>query len=102
MTGGQSLKLWMKGQAAFSARAMMFGISATHLTKTRDAFAQAVTPAVGSMLASPGMGSWDPEPDYFFHWWRDAAVVMGAINTLSRNAPCEMARKKWNRIFDKA
>lgn len=98
----QPLKLWMKQQAAFSARAILSGISATHLTKVRDVFAQSVTPAAGSMLASPGMGNWDPEPDYFFHWWRDAAVVMGAINTLSRNASSEGAVKKWNRLFDTA
>lgn len=33
----------------------------------------------GSVLASPVSAHYDPEPDYFFHWLRDSAVVMGAV-----------------------
>ncbi|MDB5491647.1 MAG: amyD [Micavibrio sp.] len=89
-------------QSRASARGLLRCISATGLTKKREAFAQAVTPEKGSVLASPGMGNWDPDPDYFFHWWRDAAVVMGALNTLSRNARCKATQEKWNHVFDDA
>ena len=28
------------------------------------------------------LGAYDPEPDYFFHWYRDAAVVAEAMREL--------------------
>ena len=31
------------------------------------------------MLASTALGSWDPDPDYFFHWLRDSALVVDAL-----------------------
>lgn len=102
MPAKRSFQSELKAQLSASARGLLTGMSATHLTKRRDAFAQVVTPATGSILASPGIANWDPEPDYFFHWWRDAAVVMGAINTLSRMAKSDRTRKKWNRTFDEA
>ena len=28
------------------------------------------------------LGAYDPEPDYFFHWFRDSAVVVDALRIL--------------------
>ena len=33
-------------------------------------------------MASPVLAAYDPEPDYFFHWYRDSAVVMDALRLL--------------------
>ena len=30
-------------------------------------------------MASTALGSWDPDPDYFFHWLRDSALVIDAL-----------------------
>ena len=34
------------------------------------------------MLASPALAAYDPDPDYFFHWLRDSAVVIDALRVL--------------------
>jgi glucoamylase len=58
----------------------MFGaISASHLVKERRGFGQTIRPLPGSVLASTSLGSWDPDPDYFFHWLRDSAIVIDAL-----------------------
>ncbi len=49
---------WMERQYQISAEAMLHTISA------RD------------LLASIEMASYDPDPDYFFHWLRDSALFM--------------------------
>ena len=36
----------------------------------------------GSIVASPVLADWDPDPDYFFHWFRDSAVVIDALRLL--------------------
>ncbi len=33
-------------------------------------------------MASPVLAAYDPEPDYFFHWYRDSALVMDALRLL--------------------
>lgn len=53
--------------------------SATHLTREREGFGWTLQPAAGSVLASPRVAAWDPEPDYFHHWTRDAAIVLRAV-----------------------
>lgn len=75
-------------------------ISATHLRRVRDVFGQQAVPARGSVLASPVMASWDPEPDYFFHWLRDSAIVMDAVVILSRHAASAAERRHWNGHFE--
>ena len=51
---------------------------------------QTITPVVGVVVAAPlGKRS---EPDYFFHWVRDSALVMGEIAGLASNSSgCERA-----------
>jgi glucoamylase len=73
---------WMERQYHLSARAMMGALSATHLVKERRPFGQTIRPVRGSVLASPVIASYDPDPDYFFHWARDSAVVIDALRHL--------------------
>src|SRR5579863_8963019 len=58
---------------------MLRAVSATNLVKDRPGFGQRVVPRPGSMLASPVPAAYDPDPDYFFHWFRDSAIVIDAL-----------------------
>jgi glucoamylase len=73
------LRDWLARQNDVSAALMLRAISPTHLVKERRGFGQTIRPAPGSVLASPALGSWDPDPDYFFHWLRDSALVIDAL-----------------------
>jgi len=73
---------WMMRQYQTCAVAMPRAISATDLVKERRGFAQTIRPARGSVLASTELASYDPDPDYFFHWLRDSALVMDALRLL--------------------
>ena len=79
---GGSLAEWMDRQFDLSAAAMLQCVSAVHLVKSRPAFGQMIRPTPGSVLASPTIAAYDPDPDYFFHWLRDSAVVVDALATL--------------------
>jgi glucoamylase len=70
---------WIAAETQFAADAMLGAISATHLAIERPGFGQRVIPRPGSVLASPVPAHYDPEPDYFFHWFRDSAIVMDAL-----------------------
>jgi glucoamylase len=78
----EPLDLWIERQYRHSAVAMMRSVSAVGIVKTRPGFAQTVRPRKGSIVASPVLGAYDPEPDYFFHWFRDSAVVIDALRIL--------------------
>ncbi|HMF05574.1 MAG TPA: glycoside hydrolase family 15 protein [Methylocella sp.] len=80
--GEQRLSQWIERQYALSASLMLRAISATHLVKERPGFGQTIRPVRGSILASTALGAWDPDPDYFFHWLRDSAVVVDALRHL--------------------
>lgn len=73
---------WIERQYRRSAEHMLRAISATDLVKERRPFGMAVRPVRGSVLASPVIASYDPDPDYFFHWARDSAVVIDALRVL--------------------
>src|SRR5450755_2840038 len=73
---------WIDRQYQLSSAAMLQNISAIHLVKERPPFGQIIRPAKGSVLASPVMAAYDPYPDYFFHWFRDSAIVIDAARTL--------------------
>lgn len=77
-----SLVTWLERQYRFAATAMLRSVSATSLVKTRPDFGQTVVPHPGSVLASPEVAAYDPDPDYFFHWFRDSALVMDAVRVL--------------------
>ena len=70
---------WIDQEARFAAGAMLRAVSATDLVKERPGFGQRVAPRPGSVLASPVLASYDPDPDYFFHWFRDSAIVIDAL-----------------------
>jgi glucoamylase len=70
---------WAREQHSFCAKAMLRAVSATTLVKHRPALGQTVHPARGSIVASPEMAAYDPNPDYFFHWLRDSAIVADAL-----------------------
>ena len=74
-----NLDQWIADEARFAASAMLGAISATQLVKERPGFGQRMVPRPGSILASPVPAAYDPDPDYFFHWFRDSAIVIDAL-----------------------
>ncbi|WP_193369465.1 glycoside hydrolase family 15 protein [Pelagibius marinus] len=94
------LEAWVEKQAHISAAAMERAISATGLIRRRRVFGQVVVPAPGSVLASPVIADWDPEPDYFFHWVRDSAIVMRTVADLMAAATSGSERDRWRRHFE--
>ena len=70
---------WIEEEARFAAGAMLRAVSATRITKERPGFGQRIVPRPGSVAASPVLAAYDPDPDYFFHWFRDAAIVIDAL-----------------------
>lgn len=91
---------WVARQARHSADMLERAISATGLIRRREAFGQVVTPARGSVLASPEIADWDPEPDYFFHWVRDSAIVMRTVAELMEDAADTAERARWAGHFE--
>lgn len=77
-----ALESWLERQYAHSREQMLRSISRTDLVKERPGFGQSVRAARGSVIASPVLADWDPEPDYFFHWFRDSALVIDALRVL--------------------
>ena len=90
---------WIVAQERHSIAAMEQAISATNLIRRRESFSQVVVPAKGSVLASPAIANWDPEPDYFFHWLRDSAIVMRVVAELMTDA-ADAERARWRRHFE--
>jgi glucoamylase len=78
----ESLDAWLARQHAHACKQMLRSISRTDLVKQRPGFGQAVRAAAGSVIASPVLADWNPEPDYFFHWFRDSALVIDALRLL--------------------
>ena len=77
-----TLNEWIEAQYHHCAHQMLRGISATDIIKQRPGFGQSIQAHVGSVVASPVLAAYDPDPDYFFHWYRDSAVVMDALRIL--------------------
>ena len=59
-----ALEGWIERQYAHSAQQMLRSISARELTKRRDGFGRGACRAPGSVIASPVLGAYDPDPDY--------------------------------------
>jgi glucoamylase len=78
----ESLEQWLGREYGHAATAMLRSISARGILKERVGFGQTVRPVAGSIVASPVLASWDPDPDYFFHWFRDSAIVIDAVRLL--------------------
>jgi glucoamylase len=79
----EALELWLDRQYRYAAAAMLESVSPIRVVKTRPGFGQTVRPRKGSVVASPVLADWNPEPDYFFHWYRDSALVMDALRLLA-------------------
>lgn len=73
---------WLETQLSRSASAMLRSISPVSIVKHRAGFGQTVRPVAGAIVASPVLGDYNPDPDYFFHWFRDSAVVIDALRLL--------------------
>jgi glucoamylase len=76
------LELWIERQYRHAIAAMLPSLSPVGITKERPGFGLTVHPKKGSIVASPVLASYDPDPDYFFHWFRDSAVVIDAVRLL--------------------
>lgn len=90
---------WIARQTNISALHLSRAISATTLCRERSGFGQRVVPAPGSVLASRVIASWDPEPDYFFHWVRDAAMAMRAVADLTSMVDDADEQRAWHQRF---
>jgi glucoamylase len=78
----EPIEPWLDQQYRHAASAMLRSISAVGIVKQRPGFGQIVRPCKGSIVASPVLASYDPDPDYFFHWYRDSAVIVDALRLL--------------------
>jgi glucoamylase len=76
------LGAWIDRQHAHAAREMLRSISPVGIVKVRPGFDQIIRPVHGAVIASPIPASYDPDPDYFFHWYRDSAIVIDALRLL--------------------
>ena len=79
MTTVETLGGWVERQWERAARQMRRSISPLGIVKTRPGFDQVIHPAPGAVVASPVPAAYDPDPDYFFHWYRDSAIVIDAL-----------------------
>jgi glucoamylase len=73
---------WLDREYRHAATAMLRSISARDIVKARLGFGQTMRPIAGSIVASPVPAAYDPDPDYFFHWFRDSAIVIDAVRLL--------------------
>ncbi len=73
---------WIERQYRHAAGAMLKSISPVAIVKSRPGFGQTIRPRKGAVVASPVLAAYDPDPDYFFHWYRDSAVIMDALRLL--------------------
>src|SRR5690606_13096960 len=64
-------------------------VEARGVVKTRPGLGQTITVKKGAIVASPVLGAYDPDPDYFFHWFRDSAIVMDALRLLYEDGHIE-------------
>lgn len=96
----ESLDQWIERQYRQARAAMLPSLSPVEIVKQRPGFGQTVMPKKGSIVASPVLASYDPDPDYFFHWFRDSAVVIDAVRLLRADGSLsEMAALEYFRDF---
>lgn len=81
-----TLAAWIEEQYRHSAAGLLAAISPLHLVKERPGFGQRIQAVRGAIVASPVLASYDPDPDYFFHWYRDSAIVIDALRLLHADA----------------
>ena len=78
----ETLDQWLAREHRHAVRELLKCISAREIVKVRPGLGQTVRPIAGSIVASPVLAAYDPDPDYFFHWFRDSAIVIDAVRLL--------------------
>jgi glucoamylase len=78
----QAFEEWLVREYDYAGRAMRESISPVHIVKERPGFGQTIRPVPGAIVASTVLASYDPDPDYFFHWFRDSAIIIDALRIL--------------------
>jgi glucoamylase len=78
----ETLEQWLADELGHAAAEMLKCVSACDIVKVRPGLRQTVRPVAGSIVASRVLGAYDPDPDYFFHWFRDSAIVIDAVRLL--------------------
>lgn len=73
---------WIERQSRCAIDGMLMSVSPLSVVKARPGFDQHIRARKGAIVASPVPASYDPDPDYFFHWYRDSAVVIDALRLL--------------------
>ena len=101
LLSNEDLEDWILRQSHVCVTALMRAISLQLILTERDRpSARLWRPAAGSILASPAIADWNPEPDYFFHWIRDSAIVMRTVVERLQDATSEDERSRWRGLFD--
>lgn len=78
------LDAWIERQLDVSAGRLLAAVSAVGLSRPGPRLGETMVPARGSVLAAPQPVPGPDEPDYFFHWLRDSAIVVRALLALYR------------------
>lgn len=78
----ETLEQWLADEHRHAAAEMLKCVSARDAVKVRPGLGQTVRPVAGSIVASRVLAAYDPDPDYFFHWFRDSAIVIDAVRLL--------------------
>ena len=81
------LDRWVERQFAVSAAGLARSLSPVEAVKTRPGFGQVIRPLKGAIVAAPGLEVSETEPDYFFHWHRDSALIVDALRALALHDP---------------
>ena len=78
----EAFEAWLDHEYRYAAAAMLRSVSREDLVRVRPGFGHSIRASAGSIVASPELANWDPRPDYFFHWFRDSAIVIDALRLL--------------------
>jgi glucoamylase len=78
----EPLEKWLAFEHRHAVAELLKCVSARDVVNVRPGLGQTVRPAAGSVVASRVLGAYDPDPDYFFHWFRDSAIVIDAVRLL--------------------
>jgi Glycosyl hydrolases family 15 len=96
----EPLDAWITREYRHAAAQMMRSLSPLEVIKERAGFGQVIRPIRGAIVASPVPASYDPDPDYFFHWYRDSAVIIDALRVLANDGADEGFPRIAARHFD--
>jgi glucoamylase len=94
----ETLSAWIDRQSAYAAAQMLRSISPVGIVKRRPGFDQVIQPVRGAVVASPVPAAYDPDPDYFFHWYRDSAIVIDALRLLYLEGRADSGGERTDRM----